>query len=276
MDDGLDDNGQIINFDIKSAAWNPYKGQGIECELGYLDLYIDTSLDSEFVVEFYKNNSNYPYKTQTVNSLPDLREHGTVQSVVPLNPSTDGYQCNASRHGLVEDQSIYIYQIEGPSFLNSQQYLVTYVDENTFNIVQDFSGNGTAITAISLAATGVVTAPGHPFFDGKEIIISGGDMTEVISNIYIVANATVDTFELRGINTSGYTPYTSGGVVFPSYTGGGIVAELPFYSGKVWKRAYAGGVGYWHQVRVFQQESNSPFRLHAMMPWFKQTGGRMI
>ena len=121
-----------------------------------------------------------------------------------------------------------------------------------------------------------MTADGHPFTNGDEIVISGGQMTQVIGNRYVVANATVNTFELQGINTTGFTPYVSDGFVFPYYTQGGIITELEFYEGQVWKRAYAGGMGYWHQIQIVQDENNTPFRLHATMTYFKKTGSRMI
>jgi hypothetical protein len=276
MDEGLDDNGTPITFDLLTAAWNPYKGQGVECELGYVDFYVDTSPNTKFSVSFIKDNMEAPYKTQGVDCLPDLREIGPIQNVQPKNPSTDGYTIDSFSHGLSTGQTIYMYQIEGPEFLNSQEYVVTVIDENTFDIEQDFSGNGTTITAITQANPAVVTAADHPFADGMEVVISGGDMTEVIGNLYVVANATEDTFELEGIDSTGFTAYTTGGVVFPYYTGGGKITELPFYQGKIWKRVYGGGSGYWHQLEIVQDESNTPFKLYGMMPWFKRTGGRMI
>ena len=276
MDQGVNDNGAFINFDITSAAWNPYKGQGVECELGYVDLFIDTSQNADFVVEFYKNNMDAPYKVQRVDALPEMRELTRLQDVQPLDPSTGGYTFEAHSHGLDDGQFIYMYEIDGPSFLNAQQYQIAVIDENTFEINQDFSGNGIAITAITQANPGEVTAAGHPFANGMEVVISGGDMVEVIGNRYVVANATVNTFELEGVDTTGFTAYTTGGVVFHYYQGGGVVTELPYYEGKIWKRAYGGGVGYWHQIRIYQENNNSPFRVHGFMPWFKRTGSRMI
>lgn len=277
LNEGQDDNGIPIEFSLKSAAWNPYKGQGVECELGWVDFYVDASQDTTFVVNFYKNNMDSSYASKRLDCLPPLKQRALIQNIQPLNPSTDGYLISANGHGLSDGDFIYIYGITGPEFLNAQQYQVSSCLEDTFIIAQDFSANGTAITSITSPANpGVVTASGHPFIDGDEIVISGGQMTQVIGNRYVVADATVDTFELQGVNTTGFTPYVSDGVVFPYYEGGGIITELPFYEGKVWKRAYAGGMGYWHQVEILQQENNTPFRLHGMIPYFKKTGDRMI
>lgn len=276
MDNGLDDNGEPISLSLKSAAWNPYKGQGVECELGYVDFYVDASQNTTFFVNFFKNNMDSYYASVELDCLPPLRQRGEILNVQPVNPSTDGYLISSHNHGLTDGEPIYFYGIRGPEFLNAQQYQVSDVQPNSFVIDQDFSSKGTAITSITFASPGVVTAAGHPFADGDQIIISGGDMSQVIGNLYVVANATVNTFELEGVDTIGFDAYTTGGFVFPYYTGGGIITELPFYEGKVWKRAYGGGIGYWHQIQIVQSDNNTPFRLHGTMPHFKRTGTRMI
>lgn len=276
MDFGNDDDGSSINMSITSAAWNPYKGQGVQCELGYIDLYIDSNPDLNFAISFFKNNQDAPYKTVGVNGLPDLRELGVLQDVKPLNPSTNGFTFESNNHNLTTGESIYMYQIRGPDFLNGESYNVTVIDNNTFEINEDFSSNGTSITAISQANPGVVSAPSHPFSDADAFIISGGDMTEVIGNIYIVSNATENSFELLGVDTTSFTPYTTGGVVFPYYLGGGIITELPLSQNRTWKRVYAGGTGYWHQIEISQVFNDQPIRIHALMPHFKKIGTRII
>lgn len=76
---------------------------------------------------------------------------------------------------------------------------------------------GTAITAITQANPGVVTAASHGRSNGDIVYISGGDMTEINNKRLIVANATTNTFELTddagNVDTSGFTAYTTGGAV---------------------------------------------------------------
>jgi hypothetical protein len=71
-----------------------------------------------------------------------------------------------------------------------------------------------AITAISQADPGVVTATAHGKQDGQPVYIYGVvGMTEVNGGRFIVQNATGSTFELADTDTSGYTAYVSGGSI---------------------------------------------------------------
>lgn len=68
------------------------------------------------------------------------------------------------------------------------------------------------ITGITKANPAVVTIVDHTFINGDKIYIdSVTGMTEVNGQSYTVANKTDDTVELSGIDSSGYTTYTSGG-----------------------------------------------------------------
>lgn len=69
-----------------------------------------------------------------------------------------------------------------------------------------------AITGATQANPVVVTATGHPFVNGDKVSISGVvGMTQLNGNVYTVANKATNTFELSGINGTGFTAYTSGG-----------------------------------------------------------------
>lgn len=78
-----------------------------------------------------------------------------------------------------------------------------------------------SISGITQADPGVVTATSHGLSNGDHVYITGVvGMTEVNSSTvpYIVANVTANTFELtdldsNNVDTSGYTAYSSGGVV---------------------------------------------------------------
>jgi len=70
------------------------------------------------------------------------------------------------------------------------------------------------ITGISKANPAVVTCSGgHPFVNGDTVIIAHieAGMTQINSKEAVVANATATTFEMTGINSSGYSTYTTGG-----------------------------------------------------------------
>lgn len=276
LDTSLSDNGTPIEFELVSAAWNPFKKEALQTELGYIDIYMDSSRNLSLELEFYKDNFDFPYKKVKVNGLPNLKEIGELADIQPLSPSTSGYRFSIPQHGLTDNDKIYFYMIDGPEFLNDQEYSITKVTDNIFDVEEDFSANGTSISAITQANPAVVTAADHPFSDGDEVVISGGDMPEVIGNLYVAANVTNTTFELQGVNSTGFTAYTTGGVVFPYYTGGGIATEQRFYQDKIWKRAYGGGVGRLHHIRLLEDGTGSSLRIHAFMPFFKPIGKRII
>jgi Ubiquitin-activating enzyme E1 FCCH domain len=69
-----------------------------------------------------------------------------------------------------------------------------------------------AITAVTKANPAVVTDAGHNLVDGDVITISGVvGMTELNGGVYTVNVLTSSTFELLGVNSTGYGTWTSGG-----------------------------------------------------------------
>jgi len=80
------------------------------------------------------------------------------------------------------------------------------------------SDSDLTVTAITQANPSVVTVAAiGDLVDGDQIVIQGVvGMTEVNydgSNIYTVANSAGNTFELQGIDSTGFTAYSSGGTV---------------------------------------------------------------
>jgi hypothetical protein len=75
------------------------------------------------------------------------------------------------------------------------------------------------ITGITQANPAVVTSASHGFSNGDEVYISGVvGMTQVNGLKFIVAGATANTFQLTGINSTGYTAYSSGGTAARVFT----------------------------------------------------------
>ena len=73
----------------------------------------------------------------------------------------------------------------------------------------------------------MITAPAHGLLNGDEIlIINVGGMTEINGLGFTVANKTTDTFELSGVNGSGYTTYTSGGDIHVAIDGSAYTAYV--------------------------------------------------
>lgn len=73
---------------------------------------------------------------------------------------------------------------------------------------------GKAVTGITRANPGVVTAASHGKANGDTVWIRGvSGMTQVNNKPFTVANQTLNTFELSGVDTTGYTAWSSGGTV---------------------------------------------------------------
>lgn len=187
-----------ITFEITSAAWNPYKDKGMQARFGYIDFFVDTNFDTQFTVEFFKNNSIYPYASQVVTCLPNLNFVKNIISATQANPCL----ITSNQHGLVDGQEIYIYGAQG--------------------------------------------------------------MPQLIGGPFTVANATTNSFELQGFDTSTY----------PAYTGNGVITTDEYSKNKEWKRAYANGVGYQHKIKI--TNTSGSLIIHGMMPYFRPIGNRVV
>jgi hypothetical protein len=97
------------------------------------------------------------------------------------------------------------------------RYKVTAVAEESFEESLTGFGATNSISGITKANPAVVTYTGADnVINGDTVYISGVvGMTEVNGNSYTVANLNTgaNTFELQGINSTGYTTYTSGGTI---------------------------------------------------------------
>jgi len=70
------------------------------------------------------------------------------------------------------------------------------------------------ITGITRANPAVVTSNGHGFANGDRVWISGvSGMTQVNNRVFTVSNAATNTFRLESTNSSGFSNYSSGGII---------------------------------------------------------------
>lgn len=70
------------------------------------------------------------------------------------------------------------------------------------------------ITNVTAASPGVVTSASHGYSNGEKIQLQDiVGMTQINDKIFTVDNVAANTFELKGEDTSGYTTYSSGGIV---------------------------------------------------------------
>lgn len=66
------------------------------------------------------------------------------------------------------------------------------------------------VTAITKANPGVATATAHGFANGEYKLLTVNGMYQVDGKVVRVANVTANTFELEGVNTTGYETFSSG------------------------------------------------------------------
>ena len=126
----------------------------------------------------------------------------------------------------------------------------------------------TSIAAISKANPCNVNAPNHGLTTGITVYIYQVSGMDVINsgNGYVITVVDSNNFTLDGIDSS----------AFEAYTGGGGVYLREFYQTKTWIRAYGGGTGYLHKIRIRLTGGERPFRFHAFKPYFKRRGKRTI
>lgn len=82
--------------------------------------------------------------------------------------------------------------------------------------VSTATSSAKTITGITAANPPVVTSAAHGLANGTIVVITGVvGMTEVNNRAFVVAATAANTFELKGVDGTGYTAYTSGGSATP-------------------------------------------------------------
>lgn len=66
------------------------------------------------------------------------------------------------------------------------------------------------ITAITKASTGVATSTSHGLTNGTYVVLTVNGMWQLNDRVVRVANVAANTFELEGIDTTGFDTFTSG------------------------------------------------------------------
>lgn len=101
---------------------------------------------------------------------------------------------------------------KGAAGSGTYRYKVTSVKAETYEESLAAAGTTKTITGATQANPCVISSTAHGFSDGDEIEISGVvGMVELNGGTYVVANKTADSFELSGIDSTGFTAYASGG-----------------------------------------------------------------
>ena len=99
-------------------------------------------------------------------------------------------------------------------FSDEQAYVLEF-GANYIRFYKDgglLTGSSQNITGITQANPAVVTSNSHGFTNGDRVFITSvSGMTQVNNREFTVANSTTNTFELSGIDSTGFDAYVSGG-----------------------------------------------------------------
>ena len=210
----------------------------------------------EFTVANVNTGSN-TFELSGVNSTgyTTYTSGGTVEEIVELaTPYTtaDLFQLKFAQSG----KNLYIAH---PSY---QPRKLTYTSATSWAIavhapIQETFAPTQTISAISQANPAVVTYNGSDTYSNGDIVYLSGinGMTELNDERYTVANVNTgtNTFELSGVNSTGYTAYSSGGLIKE------IISSAASFltSGE-----YPGAVGLYEERLVYGGSNNKPNTLY--------------
>ena len=158
-----------------------------------------------------------------------VRRHGGISNRGGLQYITS--QNNHAAQGRIWK---FVFNAEQSYILLFENQTLRFVRNGALITVSDVAAYIVAATmsAATQANPCVITAAAHGFSDGQSVTITGVvGMTQLNGNTYTVANATVNTFELLGIDSTAYGAYVSGGTINRNY----VVADL----------VVSGGVNYY-------------------------------
>lgn len=123
------------------------------------------------------------------------------------------------------------------------------------------------ILDITQANPAVVNSPSHGLSTGAEVYLYGVDgMIDIEGGPYIITFVDQNHFSLNGVDST----------VFQAYTGNGSVVDRQYENYRCWKRAYAGGVGYQHFIKITNSDNNDSLVFNAFKPHFRPVGQRII
>jgi hypothetical protein len=280
-----DENSAALIFDEDSNAFTTYS-IAMNC-LGYGNLSGDYTLadftaarDLDLVIDDFDTETLTSYVWQ---GKEELLLGGDISGTVYIM-ETDASDNGSSIDCVVQTAAWNPYLSQDSQAYFS--YLDMYVDTDikTKALIEFFKDDETApyasqtinflpnleyistVTNISQSNPGIITAPNHGLTTGDKIYVYGTDgMNEINDTQYTVTVIDQNSFSI-GIDTTAYA----------AFTGDSSIYKRRFYKTKTWKRAFAGGVGYTHSVRITSSGIDSPIRISGFKPVFKPRGRRLV
>jgi hypothetical protein len=177
------------------------------------------------------NESTYSYRitgaTKASTCVVTVGPAALPLTITGITKAEPAVVTVSAPHGLVNGDFVTITDVVGMTQINNGSYYIKSTGANTFELYIDNTLipklDSTSFTAWS--SGGTVTSP-IKFYAGDRIKISSvGGMTQLNNNKYYAKPISSNTFELYSdsalatpVNSTGYTTYTSGGVVDEQFT----------------------------------------------------------
>ena len=161
--------------------------------------------------------------------LADITFLGEPRRVITGADCSDPIKIYCPDHQFINGDYVYIDEVEGMTEINGGGFWVENSTDSTFELrgmdgsaYSGYTGGGYALEIRAYITNATQTDPvkitlgNHRFANGDRIRIAGViGMVELNDNVYTVAGRTEDTFELKGVNGTGYTAYITGGFASP-------------------------------------------------------------
>ncbi len=178
----------------------------------------------EYLTPFWRSTTN-PQDAQFSDSGLTLDDPKAVSAITKADPGV----VTTATHGFSNTDEVVLTNVYGMTEVNGQNYLIANKTLTAFSLITK-ANIGATITGATRANPVVITAANHGLSNTDVVGITGvGGMVEINGLTFTVANKTANTFELAGINGTGYTTFTLSGEIhhatntsaFTTYISGG-------------------------------------------------------
>lgn len=242
--------------DVLENFYTNFKGNAIYRQ-GFADMLGEAFQDCVFQEFRFRNDQNYLlvfYNTKIrFLSFDSGGNFGWVldgmSNILEVTTPYTLDECRELQFSQNADVMVITHQSHPPKDLKRTAANAFTFGDHVFSDAggSPFIAKNATITGITKANPAVVTATAHGLRDGDLVTISGVvGMTQVNGNTYSIKVVNANSFNLVGVDSTGYTTYTSGGIAaraanYPKcclfYKGRLFFANTPTRSTTIWGSA---------------------------------------
>ena len=202
--------GAAVTAKVKSVTIIPNTGGTADEVYVIVQRWVDGAVVQyiEYLVPYWSQDTDQEDSFYVDSGL-------SLDSPLVISAATRANPCvvTATSHGFSNGDDIRITNTKGMVELNKTVFRIIDKGTNAFSLCSG-TRRSAVITAATAANPVVITSVGHGLSNGDKVgIFDVVGMTEINGLGFTVAGVSANTFQLSGINGSGYTSYTSGGVI---------------------------------------------------------------